>query len=73
VVAVSLDHSHSTSDFHKIDEESHCCSLSYQMRNGGGGGGRVLREQRNNQGLRSSFSVPPLLQFSKEFASGTFK
>lgn len=27
----------------------------------------------NNQGLRASLSVPPLLQFSKASASGTFK
>lgn len=38
-----------------------------------GEGGRVLRERHYNQGLRSSLSVPPLLQFSKEFASGSFK
>lgn len=32
-----FDHSHSESDFHKIDEESYCCSLSYQMRTEGKG------------------------------------
>lgn len=33
-----FDQSHSESDFHKTDEESYRCSLSYQMRNRGGGG-----------------------------------
>lgn len=33
-----FDQSRSESDFHKTDEESYCCSLSYQMRNWGGGG-----------------------------------
>lgn len=38
-----------------------------------GEGGRVLRERHYNQGLCGSLSVPPLLQFSKELASGSFK